>query len=354
MLRFDATGPIGKYEQLPDGSLRIDARLARVGNQTYYMGGKRIVERRDASEVFAPAALASFRHATLTVGHPGAVNPGNFRKHAVGHVAEDVRQDGDYLAASVIVRDQDTIERVLSRELVELSCGYRCDTDDTPGEDYDRRQINIVGNHVALLKEGQGRAGSEVRLRLDSNQDQIAESITEENSGQENSQATDSDRYNARMPTQEQFDAEKARADKAESRFADLTSEFEKVKAQLAEVSSRADAADAKLAAERSAKIRQDAAPITSDATGSDRDVMERAIKVKFPDFRCDANDNLEPTFRLALAQHAKDEAQKLADATKSAPNRQDKKDDTQDSRAAFLESSRVAWKQPLSVTGSR
>ena len=53
----------------------------------------------------------------------------------------------------------------------ELSCGYVCDLEDAPGvtpegERYDSIQRNIRGNHVALV--AQGRAGKEVRVRVDS------------------------------------------------------------------------------------------------------------------------------------------------------------------------------------------
>jgi hypothetical protein len=51
----------------------------------------------------------------------------------------------------------------------ELSCGYTCDLDPTPGEyqgeRYDAIQRNIRGNHVALVTRG--RAGPTARIRLD-------------------------------------------------------------------------------------------------------------------------------------------------------------------------------------------
>jgi len=53
---------------------------------------------------------------------------------------------------------------------VQTSCGYECDLDETPGvyegQRYDAIQRNIRANHVAIVESG--RAGSEVKIRMDS------------------------------------------------------------------------------------------------------------------------------------------------------------------------------------------
>lgn len=156
----------------------IPAALTRVGVFTYYKNdGTRVRELRHPDEVFDRASMATLKSATVTVGHPGLVTPANFRQVSVGHVEEEGRQDGDFVAAPLRVNDAGTMADVRDKKLVELSCGYTCKLDATPGtykgQDYDVVQRGITYNHVALLPSGGGRAGADVRLRLDSNSNQI-------------------------------------------------------------------------------------------------------------------------------------------------------------------------------------
>lgn len=161
-------------ERTPTGGIRAPARLARTGVQVYQMpDGTERREYRPADEVFHADALASLRDAPVTDLHPASVvHAANWRELSVGHVGEDVRREGDFVAATVVVQDAAEVERVLKGERVEVSVGYEVELDPTPGlspegERYDAVQRNIRANHVGLGPEGWGRAGSEVRLRLD-------------------------------------------------------------------------------------------------------------------------------------------------------------------------------------------
>lgn len=173
--RVDFRGPLGKAQLLSDGSLKVPAYLARTGVQEYtYSDGRRVREHRPAEHVFSQSSLDSFKGLALTVQHPGAkVDPSNWKSVSVGHVGEDVRQEGQLVAASLYIKDADTIKRIQSGELVEISNGYECKMVPTPGkndagEDFDAIQTEIVGNHVALGPANWGRAGRNVRLYLDS------------------------------------------------------------------------------------------------------------------------------------------------------------------------------------------
>ena len=161
-------------KRLPDGSLRVDAALTRTGIFEYESPGGSIVrEYRPADEVFRESSLQSLHGVPVTLGHPPALlNPDTYRKHAIGHVADGTpRQDEQYIAATVYIRDRKALEAVQTKQAVEVSCGYSCDVEHTPGkteegELYDAVQRNIVYDHVALVSKG--RAGANVRLRLDS------------------------------------------------------------------------------------------------------------------------------------------------------------------------------------------
>jgi hypothetical protein len=69
------------------------------------------------------------------------------------------------------VTDREAIEKVKRGDTPELSNGYRCEYDPTPGvapdgTRYDGVQRNISGNHHAITRKA--RAGPEVRLHFDS------------------------------------------------------------------------------------------------------------------------------------------------------------------------------------------
>ena len=166
--------PLRNTERTPSGGLRIPAYLARTGIQEYVLDdGSVRKEYRPPEEVHSPRALQSFRGAPVTDGHPqGTVTGQTWRSVVRGQVGDDVRSEGEYVAAALYVQDEETIAAIERRDLVELSCGYDVDLDLTPGETasgerYDAVQRNIRGNHVALLPRGAGRAGNEVRLRVD-------------------------------------------------------------------------------------------------------------------------------------------------------------------------------------------
>jgi hypothetical protein len=172
--RFDAA-PLGKGERTQQGFLRIPAHLTRAGILKYRRAdGTTVRELRPESEVFAPASLATLRACPVTDMHPPEmISPANVRKHSIGIVSEDVRADGELVAAAVTVQDADAISAVERGERREISCGYRCEIDKTPGtyrgERYDQVQRQIRYNHVALGPRNWGRAGRDIALRLDAN-----------------------------------------------------------------------------------------------------------------------------------------------------------------------------------------
>lgn len=159
------------------GGILTECRPTRVGVLTYrYPDGSTRREYRPPEEVFAKASLATLAGAPLTVFHPktngGLITPKTYREENRGHICDDVRQDGDFVAVSTRVLDESTLDAVRSGRLSEMSAGYTCDIDPTPGttpdgQPYDVVQRNMRYNHVALLPPGTGRAGREVGLRLD-------------------------------------------------------------------------------------------------------------------------------------------------------------------------------------------
>lgn len=158
-----------------DGALVVAGRMSRADNvQVYGLGdGTSRREFRPRDEVFDAESLRSFDGVTVTIGHPrGMVSPRNFKDVGVGHI-QNIRSGGDHVLADFVIMDSEAIAMIEDRELEELSAGYFADLDMSGGEApngdrYDAIQRNIRGNHVALLPNGQARAGRSARLVIDS------------------------------------------------------------------------------------------------------------------------------------------------------------------------------------------
>ena len=165
-------GNLSKPVKLSNGWLRIDGKLTRTGVFTYRNpNGSMRRELRLADEVFKEDAMQSFALVPVTDEHPpGFLDAKNTREYARGSVAGTLRRDGEFVAAELLVTDADLIAKLERGAARELSCGYNCDLDETPGTTadglrYDAIQRNIRGNHVAVVAKG--RAGPEARVRMD-------------------------------------------------------------------------------------------------------------------------------------------------------------------------------------------
>ncbi len=169
--RYDR-GQFRKPIRQDEGFLMAEGLLTRVGVFGYREDdGTTRRELRLPEEVFHPDSLASLQAKPLTNGHPPeAVTARNSRRLSVGTIGTDARRDGEFIRGTVMVTDEATVAEVEAEEKQELSCGYDCRLDKSPGVhptygSYDAIQRDIRHNHVALVSVG--RAGHEARLRLD-------------------------------------------------------------------------------------------------------------------------------------------------------------------------------------------
>jgi hypothetical protein len=156
--------------ETPEGFLLcMSVPVARTGWQDYGPGetplevgndGK-VWVYRDASEVFRPQTMASFNGKSITIKHPeDFVVPANWKDLTHG-TAQNVRkgtevdEDGEeMLLADLLITDELAIGLVRNG-LREVSCGYDAEYEQTG--DGEGKQLNIIGNHIALVE--QGRAG---------------------------------------------------------------------------------------------------------------------------------------------------------------------------------------------------
>lgn len=88
------------------------------------------------------------------------------KEKIVGSLGDHATVDGKYLKNNLIIYDKKDIDLVMSGKKKELSCGYRYtpvrESGEYEGQHYDFKMTDIVGNHVALVK--QGRAGRDVMV----------------------------------------------------------------------------------------------------------------------------------------------------------------------------------------------
>jgi len=176
VFRLDlSSGEVGERRRTPQGGLIANANLTKTGIFSYRMAnGKTRRELRHPKDVFHPDSLATYPLSPVTIDHPGRVGPSNWKTHAVGTVGADVRPNGNFVSGDIHLQHGDAIDRAESGELREISCGYQCEIDPTPGtyegQPYDVAQKKIRINHVALGPAGWGRMGPETRMNLDASE----------------------------------------------------------------------------------------------------------------------------------------------------------------------------------------
>lgn len=174
-------GTVTGMKRTPQGGLRVDARLTKAGVLRYRdVNGNEWGELRPAEEVFRPDSLQTLADAPVTVNHPpGLITAENWKQHSKGHVAETPTREEEYVAAPIVVQDAEAVAAIERGDLHDVSAGYTCDIDPTPGVfegvPYQQVQRNVRYNHAALLPEGAGRAGADVCLRLDGSGVQLRE-----------------------------------------------------------------------------------------------------------------------------------------------------------------------------------
>ncbi len=228
--RQDVTSTrLGKFARTGAGGVRVPATLSRTGCQKY---GDR-VEYRPAEEVFSEDSLASLAGIPLTKGHPvEPVTPKNWKALSLGHVSDRepdrTRLDSsphEWVKADVVISDGNTIEASERGDVLEVSAGYSCELDETPGTApdgtaYHAVQRKIRFNHLGLLSKQDGesaRAGADAKLRLDQEKPMVKIVID----GVEYEKGSDAHIAAVQAADKRKHDAElageKARADKAEA-----------------------------------------------------------------------------------------------------------------------------------------
>lgn len=296
------TGGINKYEITPEGYLRAWATIAKVGVQTYYNAdGTKRRELRSPEEVADPESLASFGLKPHTVDHPPEfLNSKNTRIYQTGSTDSTVFYQQGFVNVAVNVIDSDAIEEIRSGRRAELSAGYTCELDFSPGvwrgQKYDAIQRNIRGNHVSSVQKG--RAGAKVKMHVDAWSSQPLKKksfhaklddlkimgVNPEDKKTEPDSKTDS------LPpiTEKREDVQarrikelEARLDDRESRIGELQSQLTDTKSELDQARIDASAAKADLDHHKKTYADTISAEVTSriDAWNKAKEFLPKALK---------------------------------------------------------------------------
>lgn len=166
VLVAERIGP--KRWKTPEGYLYCEGvPAARVGEMVYVAGeiplepgtDGLIHVVRDAKALFAPTTLASYNGKPAVNEHPAEENldANNWRRmvrQVVGVVLNPRQGEGDendVMLVDLLIMDKQAIADIEAGK-VEVSAGYEADYEQTGlGAG---RQLNIIGNHVALVERG--------------------------------------------------------------------------------------------------------------------------------------------------------------------------------------------------------
>jgi len=170
-------------EVMPNGFLSFLANLSRTGIFSYQQiapdGTISILRQlRLPDEVFAEETMASLAGLPITNNHPKElVSPENASDFIVGMASDTPKRvfapvqgdDEEYIQQRLTIFDGDTLEMIRNKEKNQMSLGYSCELDFTPGlykgQNYDAIQRNIRVNHGSIVNRARG--GSSCKILLD-------------------------------------------------------------------------------------------------------------------------------------------------------------------------------------------
>lgn len=306
--RFDVGAELAPPVRMPNGFLRVEAYLTRTGVFDYRRAdGSVIREYRPPEEVFHPDSLASFELMPVTLEHPpvGLLGPENAHQFQVGAVGHLTRADARVKGA-IVVTDAKAHATLAAGRKHQISLGYTCDLDMTPGtspegERYDAVQRRIVGNHCAFTDVG--RAGPDVRVRMDSTDAAmvLSQELTQEPEPMKRKIKLDGIEIEVDAAIADAIEQAKARTDSAVAAAkVDADKALAEVKSALDKATARADAAEAKI---KTLEAEVAAAPAKALAAAKARTELEtKARTILGPDAKFDGMDDVAVQ-RAAIAK---------------------------------------------------
>ncbi|MEA1204851.1 DUF2213 domain-containing protein [Enterobacter hormaechei] len=318
-----------------DGYLEDVPVVGRVGIQLYRSpDGSVRRELRPPEEVFNADSLASFKGKPITIGHPGAVNSRNAKKHMVGTMLEPGRQDGENVKVPIMVYDESAINSATSGRTKQLSLGYRLDLDETPGEwngqPYDAVQRNIRINHLALVSKA--RAGDVATLNLDGDEEITLDDDDNQPKGKtmQKLRLDNGLEYDASPEVVVAFNALKQDAEDANTKLSEaqatistITAERDTLKADAAEFENKLKQAreDAEKTIKSRTELEAKAEKHGIKCDGLDDIAVKKAVVAKLkPSIKLDGKDDtyINVAFDMAIESAPMEQQRKIVNQDKA------------------------------------
>lgn len=232
-----------KFSRTAEGFLKGRAIVTCAGVFTYQRADGSIQrELRLPEEVFDPETLESLKLKPVTLNHPmELVTSQNADELQVGSLGDNPSRtvqetnwngghnnwteltDGLNCAIDMIITKEEAINEVINGKQG-LSMGYTCDLEESSGTwcgvDYDCIQRNIRYNHCAIVDVGRAGDNAKIDLRMDSADAVLKDRLSVNADGGKNMLKKiklDGIEYEAEEGVLKALNAEKTRADNAES-----------------------------------------------------------------------------------------------------------------------------------------
>lgn len=284
----------GNWRIDDDGMLRVTAHILKEGVYPYRadeVGGVDLAGV-DPVQQYIPKSEFTDEALTSLEGKPVVINAHEWREPentlvdglTVGTIAgrPEVTDDG-CIACDMIIYDPDTIEKIKSKNLVEVSAGYDgsliVGDGEFGGNKYHGTQSDLRFNHVLLLPEGMGRCGYDVRIinkkSEGGNPMPVTLKITVGNKVKAYKFQNDEDAAQAEEMVEEQksFNAEQVGA--AIEAKAGLEAQIAELQAQLAEHDQHLEAAKKQIEDLLSPATQQAMAQEVADQSAAEAEIVE-------------------------------------------------------------------------------
>jgi hypothetical protein len=300
------------------------AKVARTGIQEYLGSefGKDEMDvvrvYRPEEEVFDEAAMSSYAHRPVTVGHPEKLVSADSYSNskAVGHTTDEVIRDGNFVRVPLMVMDRAAADRLEAG--AQFSMGYEMDLDWTPGktpqgEAYDAVQRGLRMNHVAIVD--QARGGSQ--LVIDTQPEGVREmpdtkTMTVDGIPIPVTDAAEAAIKRLQQQASDQEAAHKKAMDAKDAEIADMKKKKEEAEGEAAAHKKKAE--DATMTPERLTQMVADRKKVTDGyrkLTGKDADdkatdaaLMKEAVDGVLGDDTPTSEDAVSAAFRALLASN--------------------------------------------------
>lgn len=167
-----------RWERTPDGFLRTTIRVLKEGVMPYHRDELNGLPDTILSDMVgmmvsldtmgSAESLRTLEGVPVVTGDHVWVTPDNARQVSQGNVAGSPRIDGPYVVCDLLITDPIAIQDIESGKYSEISAAYAADAlfenGCFDGQDYDAKQVHLKYNHIAVIPEGHGRAGLDVKI----------------------------------------------------------------------------------------------------------------------------------------------------------------------------------------------